>query len=95
MAGDEFYQTGEPGWGIYNLNGGDSYVWLSKVLFIFGEYAPKNAGLQRSTLSSHRMTTSFGPFELLTCGLLQKGWDHFPPKACFDEPSSRLAFTVL
>ena len=29
------------------------------------------------------MTTGFGPFELPTCGLLQRGWDHSPPKACF------------
>ena len=42
-----------------------------------------NAGLQGSTLSGHRMTTGFGPFELPTCGLLQRGRDHSPPKACF------------
>ena len=29
------------------------------------------------------MTTGFGPFELPTCGLLQRGRDHSPPKACF------------
>ena len=34
------------------------------------------------TLSDDRMTTGFGPFELLTCGLLQRGRDHSPPKAC-------------
>ena len=39
---------------------------------------------QGSTLSDHRMTTGFGPFELQTCGLLQRGRDHSPPKACFD-----------
>ena len=43
----------------------------------------KNAGLQGSTLSDHRMTTGFGPFELPTCGLLQRGRDHSPPKVCF------------
>jgi len=43
----------------------------------------KNAGLQGSTLSNHHMTTGFGPFELPTCGLLQRGRDHSPPKACF------------
>ena len=57
----------------------------------------KNAGPQGSTLSNHHMTTGFGPFELLTCGLLKRGWDHSPPKACFhflfEEPSSQvLAF---
>ena len=29
------------------------------------------------------MTSGFGPFELPTCGPLQKGQDHSPPKACF------------
>ena len=29
------------------------------------------------------MTTGFDPFELPTCGLLQGGWDHSRPKACF------------
>ena len=29
------------------------------------------------------MTTGLGPFELPTCGLLQRGRDHSPPKACF------------
>ena len=40
----------------------------------------KNTGLQGSTLSGPRMTTGFGPFELPTRGLLQKGRDHSPPK---------------
>ena len=39
-------------------------------------WCSKNAGLQGSTLSDHRMTTGFGPFELPTCGLLQRGRDH-------------------
>ena len=29
------------------------------------------------------MVTGFGPFELPTCGLLQRGQDHSIPKACF------------
>ena len=57
---------------------------LDKVSCCFVlKYAQKIAGLQGSTLSDHRMTTGFGPFELLTCGLLQRGQDHSPPKACF------------
>ena len=36
-----------------------------------------------STLSDLRMTTGFGPFELLTHVLIQKGLDHSPPKFCF------------
>ena len=55
----------------------------------------KNTGLQGSTLSGHRMTTDFGPFELLTHGLLQKGRDHSPPKACFEEPSFWLAHSTM
>ena len=61
----------------------------------------ENTGLQWSTLSGHCMTMGFGPFELPTCGLLQKGRDHSPPKFCFEEPSIWLAqlllwaFTVL
>ena len=39
------------------------HLWQNKLLFL-------EAGLQGNTLSSHRMNTSFGPFELLTCGLL-------------------------
>ena len=67
------------GWGTYGINGWGS---TGKLLFHL-EICSKNAGLQGSTLSVHRMTTGFGPFELLTCGLLQRGWDHSPPKACF------------
>ena len=38
----------------------------------------------------------FAPLELLTHGLLQRGRDHSPPKACFiEQPSSWLAFKVL
>ena len=45
----------------------------------------ESAGLQMSSLSGHRMTTGFGPFELPTRGLLLKGQDHSPPKACFED----------
>ena len=54
----------------------------SEFLFL-GRYAQKNTGFQGSTLSGHRMTTGFGTFELPTRGLLQKEWDHSPPKCCF------------
>ena len=66
-------------WGIYHLDGWGSN---GKLLFRL-EVCSKNAGLQGSTLSDHRMNAGFGPFELPTCGLLQRGWDHSPPKACF------------
>ena len=36
---------------------------MTKLLFHL-EICSKNAGLQGSTLSGHRMTTGFGPFEL-------------------------------
>ena len=55
----------------------------------------ENTGLQGSILSGSLMTMGFGPFELPTRGLLQRGWDHSPPKVCFEEPSCWLAFTVL
>ena len=47
------------------------------------------------TLSGPRMTTGFGPFELPTRGLLQKGRDHSPPKVCFEEPSFWLAHSAM
>ena len=56
-----------------------SYVYLSD----------SDAGHQGSTLSDPRKTTGFGPFKLPTRGPLQKGRDHSPPKACFEEPSTR------
>ena len=44
-----------------------------------GDETTKIAGLQgSSTLSGHRMTTGFGPFELPTGGLLQRRRDHSP-----------------
>lgn len=77
------------GWGIYDLMGGGIYGldgWASYVkvssCFVW-KYAQKMLhGLQGSTLSDHCMTTGFGPLELPTCGLLQKGLDHSPLKAC-------------
>ena len=39
-------------------------------------------------LSNHLKTTGFDPFKLPTRGLLQKGWDHFPPKAFLEESSA-------
>ena len=69
---------------------------------IFFQEMLKNTSPQGSTLSGPCMTTGFGPFELPTLGLLQKGWDHSPPKFCFmRSPAFWLvqlllgAFTVL
>ena len=80
------------GWGIYHLmdKAWVGQLWQSK-LFLFGNM-PKDAGFQGSTLSDHCMTTGFGPFELPTCGLLQRGWDHSPPKACFYSRSPALSW---
>ena len=81
-------------WDICGLNGWEIYdkwvtqLWQSQV-FLRG-YAQK-----MNTLSSHRMTTGFSPFELLTCGLQQKGWNCSPLKAFFEDPRSWLVFTVL
>jgi len=66
------------GWGIYSLNG---WASIGKLVFHL-EICLKNAGLQGSTLSDHRMTTGLVPFNY-QCGLLQRGWDHSPTKACF------------
>ena len=59
-----------------------SYVYLSD----------SDAGHQGSSLSDPHKTTGFGPFKLPTRGPLQKGRDHSPPKACFEEPSTRKIF---
>ena len=56
-------------------------LWQSKLSHL--EICSTNAGLQVSTPSCHCMTTGFSVFELSTCGLLQKGWDHYPAKGCF------------
>ena len=50
------------GWGIYGKVS-CCLVW---------KYA-KKAGLQESTLSSHRMTTGYGPFELPTWAYYREG----------------------
>ena len=79
-----YHLTGGALWyglGTYGLNGWGSYDKVS-CCFVW-RYAQKIAGLQGSTLSDYRMTTGFSPFELPTCGLLQRGRDHSPPKACF------------
>ena len=77
---------------------------MGQLLFFlnFFQEMLKNTGLQGSTLSGPCMTTGFGPFELPTRGLLQKGRDHSPPKFCFvRSPAFWLvqlllgAFTVL
>ena len=67
------------GWGSY---GKVSYCVLGGML-----KKKKNIGLKRSTLSGRHMTTGFDLFELPIRGLLQKGWEHSPPKFCFEEPS--------
>ena len=77
----------------YGLNGWGSYDKVS-CCFIW-KYAQKNAGLQGSTLSNHRMTTAFSPFELPACGLLQRGRDHSPPKACFNSVSAHYRFVLF
>ena len=64
------------GWGIYDLRvwlwlKWVGQLWQSKLLFRL-EVCSKNAGL-----SDHRMTTGFGPFELPTSGLLQRGRDNY------------------
>ena len=70
--------------------------WMGRLLFL----GDMNTGLQGSTLSGPRMTTGFGPLELPTRGLLQKGRDHSPPKVCLRSPAFGWhivlwAFTVL
>ena len=70
------------GWDIYSLDGWGSYGKVS-YCFLGDMLKKKNTGLQGSTLSSHRMTMGFSPFELATHGLLQKGRDHSLPKFCF------------
>ena len=64
--------------------------WVGKLLF-GRDMLKKNTDLQGSTISGPRMTTGFGPFELPTRGLLQKGRDHSLRKVCFEEPSFWLA----
>ena len=66
------------------------HLWVKWMGHNFFQEMLKNTGLQGSTLSGPCMTTGFGPFELLTRGLLQKGRDHSLPKFCFvRSPPSR------
>ena len=67
------------------------------VSYCFWEICSKK---KKILVSGPRMTMGFGPFELPTRGLLQKGRDHSPPKVCFEEPAFGWhivlwAFTVL
>ena len=68
---------------------------MGRLVTVFGIRSKKNTGFQGSTLSGPRMTAGFGPFELPTRGLLQKGRDHSPPKVCFEEPSFWLAHSAM
>ena len=92
---------------IYDLMGGTFVTkwaghlsingWGSngKLLFCL-EICSKNAGLQGSTLSDHRMTAGFGPFELPTCGHYREGGTTPNLRlVLFEESSFRLAFTAL
>ena len=67
--------------------------WQSKLSHL--EICSTNAGLQVSTLSGHCMTTGFGPFELSTYGLLQRGRDHSPAKGCFDLRNPALGYSAI
>ena len=63
---------------------------------IFGRYAQKTLSSGEYPFQSSQ-TTGFGPFELLTRGLLQKGQDHSLPKFCMlcEEPSFLVSTTIL
>ena len=45
-------------------------------------------GSKNTGFSDHHIARRFGSFILPTHNLLQKGWDHSPLKACFEESSS-------
>ena len=69
------------GWGIYGM--GEAV--MAKISF----------GSMLKCWSS-RETTGFGIFQLTTFGLLQRGWEHSPPKTCFYLRSQALGwFSVL
>ena len=76
------------GWSVCGSNGRDSYGYCCQEIWL------KTDGLQGSTHSYHHINMGSGPFKLPTHGLLQKGWDHSPPKACFEESNCWLVFTV-
>ena len=59
------------------------HLWVKWMGSYFFREMLKNTGLQGSTLFGPCMTIGFGPFELPTRGLLQKGRDHSPPKFYF------------
>ena len=54
--------------------------WAGQSQLVAVSFGNKIAGLQGNTFSGHRMTTGFGPFELLTC---DRKWDYSTPKARF------------
>ena len=86
-----------------NVLQGKLYHWtfswpnlLTLACFLGDMLNIKSTSLQGSTLSGHcMMTTGFGPFELPTRGLLQKGRNHSPPKVCFEKPSFWLAHSAM
>ena len=47
-------------------------LWQSQLLFL--KDMLEKHWLQGTSLSGHHMTMGFGPFEIPTCGLLQKGF---------------------
>ena len=53
------------GWGIYSSDGWDSYEKVSYCFFWEICSKKNNTGLQGSTLSGRRMTTGFGPFDIV------------------------------
>ena len=64
---------------------------MAKWVIVFRRYAQLKTSWSSGEYPFwHHITMAF---EILTCGLLQKGWDHSPPKACFEEPSSWLTFS--
>ena len=70
-------------------------LWQSKLLFHL-EICSEKAGLQGSTLSGHRMTTGFGPFELLTWAYYGEGGTTAHLRlVLFEEPSSQLDFSAI
>ena len=81
------------GWGVYGLNGWGSYGKVSCCFWEIYSKEPWSSG-EYPFWSSH--DHGFGPFELPTRGLLQKGRDHSPPKFCFvRSPASWFAQLLL
>ena len=67
------------GWGIYGSNEWDSYGKVSYCFLGDAQTPP----LQKKTGDYPFQSLHHGFRSLWTPNLLQKGWDHFPPKACF------------